>query len=119
MGEADSPPEGTSANDAVAELLHQLRQNGTLAALLESAAQLACGKTAAPVLSSDTLRGANEIAAFLYGDRKFRRRVYSLVNRGGLPVFRIGVNICARRTVLLEWIAAQERGNLGASRAGD
>jgi len=26
-------------------------------------------------------------------------------------VFRIGVNICARKSVLLEWIASQERGN--------
>lgn len=63
--------------------------------------------SAAP-LAGDILSGANEIAEFLYGDRKHRRKVYNLVETDRLPVFRLGANICARRSVLLAWIAAQE-----------
>jgi hypothetical protein len=59
----------------------------------------------------NVLYGAGEIATFLFGDPKYRRRVYNLVNGNELPIFRVGVNICARKTVLLEWIAAQERTN--------
>jgi hypothetical protein len=66
--------------------------------------------SAAPI-AGDMLYGADAIATFLFGDRKHRRRVYNLVDGNGLPVFRIGVNICARKSVLLDWIAAQERGN--------
>ena len=58
-------------------------------------------------LGGDILYGAEAIAEFMFGDRKKRRRVYNLAD-GGLPVFRIGANICARKSVLLTWIAAQE-----------
>lgn len=58
---------------------------------------------------TDILRGAGEIAALLYGDRRLRRRVYHLAATRRLPVFRLGQIICARRSVLLEWIARQER----------
>lgn len=61
-------------------------------------------------VASEILYGAEEIAAFLFGDRKHRRRVYGRVASGELPVFRIGANICARRSVLLAWIAHQEAG---------
>lgn len=40
--------------------------------------------------STDLLRGANEIAAFLFGSAKHRRRVYHLVETSKLPVFRLG-----------------------------
>jgi hypothetical protein len=63
-------------------------------------------------IADDILYGAEEIASFLFGDRKFRRRVYSLVDGNELPVFRMGMNICGRKSVLLEWIAAQERANI-------
>ncbi|NEV79025.1 DNA-binding protein [Rhodopseudomonas sp. BR0C11] len=64
--------------------------------------------SAAP-LAGDILSGANEIAEFIYGDRKYRRKVYNLVETNCLPVFRLGANICARRSILLSWIAKQER----------
>lgn len=60
-------------------------------------------------LVGDILHGADEIAEFLFGDKKSRRKVYNLVETARLPVFRLGVNICARKSVLLEWISAQER----------
>jgi hypothetical protein len=56
----------------------------------------------------DIFYGAGEIAAFLFGNARYRRRVYTRVATGKLPVF-IGANICARRSVLLEWMAEQER----------
>ncbi len=62
----------------------------------------------APPLSGDMLYGADGIAEFLFGDRKHRRKVYNLVETGQLPVFRLGANICARKSVLLDWIGRQE-----------
>lgn len=59
-------------------------------------------------LSGDILYGADGIAEFLFGDRKHRRKVYNLVETGQLPVFRLGANICARKSVLLKWISTQE-----------
>lgn len=61
-----------------------------------------------PSVAGDILHGADAIAEFLYGDRTQRRRVYNLVNGGHLPVFRLGMAICARKSVLLEWIESQE-----------
>lgn len=65
-------------------------------------------------VAGDLLHGAEEIAVFLFGDGKHRRRVYNLVDGNELPVFRIGANICARKSVLMDWIARQERGNSSA-----
>jgi hypothetical protein len=65
-------------------------------------------------LSADLLRGADEIAQFMFGDPKERRRVYHLAENGSLPVFRLGSVVCARRTVLLAWIADQEAAALAA-----
>jgi hypothetical protein len=62
-------------------------------------------------IAGDILYGADEIALFLFGDRKHRRRVYNLVDGNALPTFRIGVNICARKSVLIAWIATQEQSN--------
>ena len=56
----------------------------------------------------DILEGAGDIAAYIYGDREKRRRVYHAVANAGLPVFRIGSLICARRSTLVRWIADQE-----------
>lgn len=58
--------------------------------------------------AKDMLRGADEIAQFLYGDPGLRRKVYHLVATSHLPVFKLGAMICARRSVLLKWIADQE-----------
>jgi hypothetical protein len=61
-----------------------------------------------PALATDLLRGADEIAEFLFGDKQQRRKVYHLAN-SRLPTFRLGSLLCARRSTLLEWIAEQEQ----------
>ena len=60
------------------------------------------------LFAGDILYGADAIAAFLFGDAKLRRRVYNLVEKKALPVFRIGASVCARKSVLLAFIAEQE-----------
>lgn len=64
-------------------------------------------------LAPDLLRGAEEIAAFLYGSGRERRNVYHLVETASLPHFRLGNLVCARRTTLLAWIENQERQGAG------
>jgi hypothetical protein len=59
-------------------------------------------------LADDLLEGAAQIAAFLFGDAKQRRRVYWLAQNQSLPVFRIGQSICARPSTLRRWITEQE-----------
>jgi hypothetical protein len=59
-------------------------------------------------LAGDLLRGADEIAEFIFGTRESRRKVYYLAECCRLPVFRLGSMLCARRSVLLNWIAGQE-----------
>lgn len=67
-----------------------------------------------PTLAPDLLRGADQIAAFLYGSATERKKVYHLVQTARLPVFRLGSLLCARRSVLLAWIEEQEtRGRKG------
>lgn len=56
-------------------------------------------------LAADILRGADAIGAFLGFPR---RSIYHLAATGGMPYFRIGDIICARRSTLIAWIAAQE-----------
>jgi hypothetical protein len=65
---------------------------------------------AAPDFNDDVLRGALEIAAFLYkGDpMKNRRKVFHLVETSRIPFFREGSKVCARKSTLLNWIAEQE-----------
>jgi hypothetical protein len=82
-------------------------QNAGSVAPPESAAHLNSTKVPSP-LAGDILHGADAIAEFLYGDRKSRRKVYHLVESANLPVFRLGINICARKSVLLDWIEKQE-----------
>lgn len=59
-------------------------------------------------ISDDLLCGADEIAKFLFGPNGSRRKVYYLAACTRLPVFRLGAKLCARRSVLLAWIAGQE-----------
>ena len=59
-------------------------------------------------LADDILRGAEEIARFIFGAQGSRRQVYYLAECSRLPVFRLGSVLCARRSVLLSWISAQE-----------
>lgn len=61
-------------------------------------------------LADDLLRGADQIAEFIFGKkvRSGRRKIYYLAETSHLPVFRLGAVLCARRSVLLRWIAGQE-----------
>ena len=59
-------------------------------------------------LADDLLRGADKIAEFLFGDPGQRRKVYHLRECSRLPVFKLGAVLCARKSVLLAWIAEQE-----------
>lgn len=63
----------------------------------------------AQTLAPDLLRGAEEISEFLFGTRGQRRKVYHLAETSKLPLFRLGSLLCARRSVLMNWIASQER----------
>jgi len=72
-------------------------------------------------LADDLLRGADEIAEFIFGKRGGRRKIYYLAETSHLPVFRLGAVLCARRSVLLRWIAGQEsrvRPPCGSSNSG-
>jgi hypothetical protein len=69
-----------------------------------------------PEFAKDLLRGAEEIAQFLYGDRELRRKVYHLVATSNLPVFKLGSMICARKSVLLKWIKDQGERHTGENR---
>ena len=60
-------------------------------------------------LGGELLEGADEIAEFMFGDPRKRRKVYHLAENSKLPVFRLGSTLCARRSVLLSWIEDQER----------
>lgn len=62
-----------------------------------------------PEFAQDLLRGAEEVAEFLYGSRALRRKVYHLASTSNMPVFKLGSMICARKSVLLAWVEAQER----------
>jgi hypothetical protein len=59
-------------------------------------------------LAEDLLRGADAIAEFVFGARGSRRKIYYLAECARLPVFRLGSMLCARRSVLMGWIAGQE-----------
>ena len=67
------------------------------------------------LLADDLLVGAGTIAVFLYGDaedpKKKRRKVYGLAESKALPFFYMGREICARKSTLQAWVAAQEAGS--------
>lgn len=65
-------------------------------------------------LSDDLCEGAAEIATFMFGNPGQRRRIYWLAEKQSLPVFRLGQTICARKSTLRDWIAAQERAGFQA-----
>ena len=56
-------------------------------------------------LAADILRGADAIAKHLGFPR---RAIYHLVSKGGLPSFRLGETVCARKSTLTRWIQEQE-----------
>jgi hypothetical protein len=67
-------------------------------------------------LSDDLLRGAEQIAEFMFGSAGERRKIYHLAENSRLPVFRLGAVLCARKSVLLGWIAEQEARACGAQK---
>jgi hypothetical protein len=65
--------------------------------------------TASAGLADDLLRGAGAIAVFLFGSATQRRKVYHLAETSRLPVFRLGSVLCARKSVLLQWVGEQDK----------
>ena len=67
---------------------------------------------AMPPDDADLIGGGDRIAEFLFGaaDERLRREVYHLVEHHDLPAFRIGTKLYARKTKLLDWIEAREKG---------
>ena len=63
---------------------------------------------ACPTFADDLLFGADQIAGFMFGDPKKRRKVYHLVETSRLPHFRIGAILAARKSTLIQWIEKQE-----------
>lgn len=60
-------------------------------------------------LANDLLEGADAIAEYLYGSRTLRRKIYHLAQKSKLPLFRLGSVLCARKSVLMNYILGQER----------
>jgi excisionase family DNA binding protein len=84
------------------------RSSCRFAQLAEGSAPSMQAPPASGSIAGDILYGADAIAAFLFGTKGGRRTVYNLVQNKQLPHFRVGANICARKSVLLAWIEAQE-----------
>lgn len=59
-------------------------------------------------LNDDLLYGAKPIAEFLFGSEKHTRKVYNLVEKEEIPIFRMGGTICARKSAIFNWIQKQE-----------
>lgn len=68
-----------------------------------------------PPLSADLLHGADEISRFVYGEppnektaESNRRKIYHASVKHGLPTFKLGGAMTARRSTILKWIECQE-----------
>src|SRR5262249_25262544 len=66
------------------------------------------GADRAVTLADDLLYGAAAIAEFVFGDSRERQKVYGLIEAGELPVFRLGITVCARRSTIWRSTAARE-----------
>lgn len=64
-------------------------------------------------LAGDVIRGAEEIALHIYGDRGQSRKIYHLHATSRIPFFKIGSLICLRRSVFRKWIEDQEQRHSG------
>jgi hypothetical protein len=108
--EADSPSSRHGTAHAAADLPYLSRPAERRAELPGSAAHSVEGCPPSSSIAWDILYGAEQIAQFLYGNPKYRRKVYNIIGREGLPNFRLGAIICSRKSVLLDWITRQEKG---------
>lgn len=66
-------------------------------------------------LADDILEGADAIGEYLFGAtddalrrKRNRRKVYYLSECTRLPIFRLGTVLCARKSVLEQFISGQE-----------
>lgn len=59
-------------------------------------------------ISEDMIRGAAAIAEYMFGDRRYRRRVYHLVQTSRIPIARIGSTLVLRPSTYQKWIETQE-----------
>jgi hypothetical protein len=60
-------------------------------------------------IADDLLEGAAEIAVYLFGASAHARRAHTAIKEG-LPHFKIGNRIFARRSAINNWVAVQEQG---------
>ncbi|WP_336489823.1 DNA-binding protein [Methylobacterium nigriterrae] len=62
-------------------------------------------------LAEDLMTGAEAIAVFMFGDASEtnKRKVYHASDKLGLPTFKLGGTICARRSTIIAWIEERER----------
>ena len=58
------------------------------------------------------IRGGAAIAEYVFGDRRYRRRVYHLVETSKFPVVRVGATLCLRPSTYQKWLESQEPRNL-------
>ncbi len=60
--------------------------------------------------AEDTVRGAAAIAVYLFGSDslKHKRRVYGMADKKLLPFFRMGREICLRKSTHAKRVAKQE-----------
>jgi hypothetical protein len=65
-------------------------------------------------LANDLLDGAAEIAEYLFGDKRKRRRVYHLNATGQLPLSRMGDKLIGRKSTLRQHLADGERAAISA-----
>jgi hypothetical protein len=103
MNETQPQPDARQL-ERLAAFLRLIPEGGPLDRLLRGAALLETPPTAPAELASDILHGAGQIARFLYGHEKYRRKVYRLIDGGKLPYFRLGSAICSRKSIILEAI---------------
>lgn len=67
-------------------------------------------------LSRDLLEGADAIAKHVWGRTAKRKRAYTAI-ANGLPHFRIGNRLFARKSVIRSWFQDQEQKSSLRSRA--
>jgi len=63
-------------------------------------------------IADDLLEEADEIAEYILGDKKRKRAIYGLIQTAGLPAFKIGRKLFARKSALAAWIETQERNSI-------